>query len=174
MLRRSSRLPTQNGEAEIFSTKLPPARTSSSTGSTRYSRLFQKCLSFQTSSQIVKAICRPQKPNNCCARAGAKFRHSSKTSYVGSNIFDWMNSMRPSRNSAAEFITDFPVSASAGVTIPQMTAMPCVSEAILSTVSRLRATNDGRSTRSRGGYPQTASSGKRIRPAPAARACPAN
>ena len=42
--------------------------------------------------------------------------------------------MRPSRSSAAEFITDLPVSASAGVTRPQITAMPRVSAAICSTV----------------------------------------
>ena len=35
MSRRSSRFPSQKGDAEMLSTKLPPARTSSSTGSTR-------------------------------------------------------------------------------------------------------------------------------------------
>src|ERR1019366_1953030 len=62
----------------------------------------------------------------------------------------------------------------ARVTSPQITAMPCLSAAIRSMVARQRATNDGLSTRSRGGYPQTASSGNRISPAPALRACSAN
>jgi hypothetical protein len=54
-------------------------------------------------------------------------------------------------SSAAEFITDLPVSAWAGVTNPQMTAIPRVSEAIRLAVSELPATNEARSTKSRGG-----------------------
>src|ERR1035441_3904201 len=72
-----------------------------------------------------------------------------------------------SRSSAAEFNTDLPVVELAGVTRPQITAMPCVSTAIDSVACRLRSTNHERSTRSRGGYPQTLSSGKRMRSAPA-------
>jgi len=49
---------------------------------------------------------------------------------VGNSIFDWMKSIRPLRNRAAEFITVLPDSASAGVAIPQITAIPWVSAAI--------------------------------------------
>src|SRR4029077_20574749 len=64
MSRRSSRLPIQKGDAEIFSTKLPPARIKASTGSTVYSGRGQKRLSFHASSQIVSAIRLPQKENS--------------------------------------------------------------------------------------------------------------
>ena len=63
MSRRNSRLPIQNGDAEIFSTKFPPARIRDSTGSTVYSRLGQNSLSFQASSQMVSAMRLPQKEN---------------------------------------------------------------------------------------------------------------
>src|SRR5581483_181866 len=122
MLHRSSRFPTQKGEAEIFSKKFPPAPIKASTGSNVYSRLFQKCLSFQASSQIVSAICLPQNGNNTWLFAGEKFRISSNTSYVGSSIFDCRNAILPSLSRAAEFITDLPVSACAAVTSPQITA----------------------------------------------------
>ena len=135
--RRNSRFRAQKGEAEMLRTKLPPALTRDSTGSTLYRRRGQKCLSFQASSQIVSAICLPQNGNSTWLRAGAKFLSSSKTSYVGSNIFDCTNLIVPSMSSAAEFNTDLPVSACAGVTKPQMTAMPRVSAAICSAASRL-------------------------------------
>ena len=51
----------------------------------------------------------------------------------------------------AEFIADLPVSASAGVTRPQMTAMPLVWAAICSAALRLCSTKEVRSTKSRGG-----------------------
>src|ERR1700756_3184025 len=78
-----------------------------------------------------------------------------------------MNVILPSVNRAAEFIADLPVSESAGVTKPQMTAIPVVADAMRSADSRFRVTNAGRSTKSRGGYPQTDNSGNRIKPAPA-------
>ena len=98
-------------------------------------RLFQKCLSFQASSQIVKAICLPQKGNSTWLFAGAKLRISSKTSYVGRSIFDCRKAMCPSFSKTAEFMTDLPLSACAGVTSPQITAIPRVSAAIRSAVS---------------------------------------
>src|SRR5882762_10004864 len=81
MSRRNSRLPIQKGEAEMLSTKFPPARIRASTGSNVYSRLFQNCLSFQASSQMVSAMRLPQKSKRSWLLAGAKFRISSKTSY---------------------------------------------------------------------------------------------
>ena len=55
------------------------------------------------------------------------------------------------RSSAAEFITGLPASACAGVTRPQIRAMPRVCPAIACRVSWLRATKAGFSTKSRGG-----------------------
>ena len=63
MSRRSSRLPIQKGDEEMLSTKLPPARTRASMGSTVYRRLGQNSLSFQASSQMVSAMRLPQKEN---------------------------------------------------------------------------------------------------------------
>ncbi len=59
--------------------------------------------------------------------------------------------MRPSRSSAAEFITDFPVSDCAGVTRPQITAMPRVLSAMWEAARQFAWTKEGFSTRSRGG-----------------------
>src|SRR5208337_1031971 len=66
MSRRSSRLPIQNGEAEMLSTKFPPAWISASTGSTEYSRCRQNCLSFHASSQMVSAMRLPQNEKSSC------------------------------------------------------------------------------------------------------------
>src|ERR1039457_1309774 len=71
-----------------------------------------------------------------------------------------MAAIFPSRSSAAEFITDLPVAELAGVTRPQVTAMPWVATAIASAACRLRSTNHGRSTRSPRGIAANAQLGK--------------
>ena len=50
----------------------PPPRINSSTGSTEYSRLCQKSLSFQASSQMVRASRSPPRLCRLCFSAGAK------------------------------------------------------------------------------------------------------
>src|SRR5205085_8197204 len=57
-------------------------------------------------------------------------------------------------------------------TKPTTAVIPLVAGASRSRVRQLSATKEGRSTRSSGGYPVIASSGRATRPAPAARASP--